>query len=79
MPSRLQPQTWEASAPGDVLGQPERLADIAHRAARAVADHRGAERRPVAAIGLVNPLDDLLAPLVLEIDIDVGRLAALLG
>ena len=33
----------------------------------------------VAAVGLVDPLDDFLAPLMLEIDIDVGRLAALLG
>ena len=31
----------------------------------------------VVAVGLVDPLDHLLAPLVLEIDVDVGRLAAL--
>ena len=30
------------------------------------------------AIGGVDPLDHLLAPLMLEIDIDVGRLASLL-
>jgi hypothetical protein len=42
-----------------------------------VADHRGGEGRVVAAVGLVDPLDDLLAPLVLEIDVDVGRLVAL--
>ena len=33
----------------------------------------------VAAVGLEDPLHDDLAPLVLEIDVDVGRLAALLG
>ena len=63
---------------GDVFGQAERLADIAQRAAGAIADDGGAERRPVAAIGVVDPLDDFLAPLVLEIDIDVGRLFAFL-
>ncbi len=30
------------------------------------------------AVGVVDPLDHLLAPLVLEIDIDVRRLAPLL-
>ena len=34
-------------------------------------------RRAVAAIGLVDVLDHLLAPLVLEVDVDVGRLVAL--
>jgi len=32
----------------------------------------------IAAIGLEDPLQDDLAPLVLEIDIYVGRLASLL-
>ena len=31
----------------------------------------------VAAIGLEDPLDDLLAALMLEIDVDIGGLAAL--
>ena len=62
---------------GDVFGQPKRLADFAHRAARAVARDDGGQRRARAAIGLVNPLDDFLAPLMLEIDIDIGRLAPL--
>ena len=34
-----------------------------------------AQGRAVAAIGFKNPLDDFLAPLVLEIDVDVGRFA----
>ncbi len=33
---------------------------------------------PVAAIGVVDPLDHFLPALVLEVDVDVGRLAALL-
>ena len=33
----------------------------------------------MAAIGVVDPLDHLLPPLVLEVDIDVRRLVALLG
>ena len=78
-PSVLQPQIEAGERAGDVFGQAQRLADFAHRAARAIArDDRG-QRRARAAIGLVNPLDDFLAPLVLEIDIDIGRLAALFG
>jgi hypothetical protein len=36
-----------------------------------------AESRARPPIGLVNPLNDFLAALMLEIDINVGRLAAL--
>ena len=63
--------------PDHVLGQAERLADIAQRATRAIADHRRAKRGMVAAIGLKHPLHDDLAALVLEVDVDVGRLAPL--
>ena len=59
--------------------QAERLADLADGAAAAVGDHRGRQRGARAAFLLVDPLDDLLAPLVLEIDVDVGRLVALVG
>jgi hypothetical protein len=31
----------------------------------------------VATVGLVDPLNDLFATLMLEVDVDVGRLAAL--
>ena len=61
---------------GHVLGQTHRLADVAHRAAAAIADDRGAQGGAMAAIGVVDPLDDFLAPLVLEIDVDIGRFAA---
>ena len=55
----------------------QRLADVAHRAARPVADDRRRDRGAVAAVLFVDVLDDFLAPLVLEIDIDVRRLLAL--
>jgi hypothetical protein len=43
----------------------------------AVADDHGGQRGAVAAVLGVDVLDDLLAPLVLEVDVDVGRLVAL--
>ncbi len=64
---------------GHVLGQPQNLADLADGAARAVMHHGGADRGAVAAVALVDVLDHLLAPLVLEIDVDIGRLAAVFG
>ena len=41
--------------------------------------HGGADRRAMAAITPVDILNHILAPLVLEIDVDVGRLAAVFG
>src|SRR5215211_3055572 len=49
------------------------------RAAAAIGDHGRGKAGAVAAIALVDVLDHLLAPLVLEIDVDVGRLAPLGG
>ncbi len=63
---------------GHVLGQAQDLADLADRHARAVVDHRGAEGGPLPPVAGVEVLDHLLAALVLEIDVDVGRLAAVL-
>ncbi len=60
-----------------VLGQPHDLADVADGAARAEAHDGGAQGGPVAAVALVDPLDHLLAPLALEVDVDVRRLPAL--
>ncbi len=62
----------------EVLGQAERLADIAQRALGAIADDGRAERCMIPAIGVIDPLHHDLAPLMLEIDVDVGRLAPLL-
>ena len=73
--------------PVDILGQPvhlvepeaEGLAHVADRALRAVGDHGGGEGGALAAVLPVEVLDHGLAALVLEIDIDVGGLVALLG
>src|SRR5437773_7645025 len=72
--------------PGDRLGdsvylqriEPERFPDVAQRALGLISDERGGERRSPAAVFPVDVLDDFLAPLVLEIDVDIGRLIALL-
>ena len=61
----------------DVGRQAERLADLADRHARAVVDDGRADRGAVAAVASVEVLDDLLAALMLEIDVDVGRLVPL--
>ncbi len=60
-----------------LLVDAQRAADVAQRAARPVADHHRRQRGAVAAVFAVDVLDDLLAALVLEVDVDVGRLAAL--
>ena len=64
---------------GDILGQTHRFADLADRHARAIMDDRGAQPGAVAAVFPVEVLDHLLAPFVLEIDVDIGRLLALFG
>jgi len=58
----------------DILGQAKRLAHLAHRAARTVMDHGGGDGRTVAFVPPVDILHDLLAALMLEIHINVGRL-----
>ena len=62
---------------GDVFAKPERLADFADGAARTITRDDCGQRAAGPAIGLVDPLDDFLAPLMLEVDIDIGRLPAL--
>ena len=74
-----QPQIESGERGDDVLGQAEHLADLAHGALGAVGDDGGGEAGAVAAVAAVDVLDHLLAPLVLEIDVDVGRLVALGG
>ena len=64
---------------GHVLGQAQRLADIADRAARPVMDHGGDDRGTMAAVAAIDILHHLLAAAVLEIDVDVRRLQPLLG
>jgi hypothetical protein len=55
----------------------ERLADVAHGALWPVGDDGGGKCCALAAIFRVEVLDHFLAPLVLEIDVDIGRLVAL--
>ena len=78
-PSVLHPQTRPGERARDVLRHAERLADLAHGAPRAVAAHDRRQGRAVPAIGVVDPLDHLFPALVLEVDVDVGRLAPLLA
>ena len=59
--------------------KPKRLADFAQRAFRAVMDDGGDNPGAVAAIALIDILHHLLAPLMFEIDVDVGRLGAFFG
>ena len=59
-----------------ILRKTEDLADLAERRARAVGDDGRGKAGAVAAVFLVDVLHHLLAPFVLEIDVDVGRLVA---
>ena len=61
----------------DILGQAEHLGRLADRRAGAIGRHGAGQPRPLAPIFAVDVLDHLVAPLVLEIDVDVGRLVAL--
>src|SRR5438445_585775 len=45
----------------DIDAEPQCLADLADRRARAVADHGGGETGPVAAVFFIDVLDHLLA------------------
>ena len=63
----------------DVFRQPQRLADVADRAARTIMNHGGDNRGAVAAIAIEDILHHLFAARMFEIDIDIGRLAAFLG
>ncbi len=57
--------------------QTQRLAHIAHRGTRPVGNHLGRHPGAVAAVLVVDILNDFFAPLVLEIDIDIGGLVPL--
>ena len=61
----------------DVVGEAENLGRLADRRARAIGRHRRGQAGALAAVARVDVLDHLLAPFVLEIDVDVGRLVAL--
>ena len=60
-----------------VEGETQRLAHVAHGRTGPVGDHLGRHAGPLAPVFLVEILQHLLPPLMLEIDVDVGRLVAL--
>ncbi len=57
----------------------QRLGRIAYGRTWPVGDDVGDLRGVVPAVGLVDPLDDLLAPVGVEVDVDVGLLLACRG
>jgi len=60
-----------------IVGKAHGLADLADGALGPVGDHGRRHAGPVAAVFLVDVLDHLLAPAVFEINVDIGRFAAL--
>ncbi len=60
-------------------GQAQGLARVPQGAPGAVGDHRGRQGGAVAAVFAIDVLDDLFTALVLEVHVDVRRLAALPG
>ena len=76
--NRLVPEGEALRHAIDFVGRhAERLANIAQRAFGTVTNHRRCKRRAPAPIFAIDVLDHLLAPLVLEIDVDVRRLVPL--
>ena len=67
--------------PGDALDlarrQPERLAEVADRAARAIAGEGRDQRRALAPVAVVDARDQLLADVAREVEVDVGHLGDL--
>ena len=59
--------------------KPSAFADVAQRRARAITDDFCRHRRVAAPVAFVDVLDDLLAVLMREVDIDVGNLLSLFG
>ncbi len=57
--------------------EPHDLGHLAHRRAGPVGDDVGDLRGAVAPVLLVDVLDHLLAPLVLDVEVDVGRAVTL--
>ena len=62
---------------GRIRREPHGLAHVPRRAPRPVGDDGGGETGALPAVAAVDVLDHLLAPLVLEVDVDVRRLPPL--
>ena len=60
-------------------GRPSALPTSRMRSLGTIAGDGRAECCLLLPVGLVDPLDDLFAPLVLEVDVDIRRLVALLA
>ena len=75
MPPLLQTPHGVGERRRHILLEAQRAADLADGHARAVVDDGRADGGALAAVAVIEMLDDLLAPLVLEIDIDIGWLA----
>src|SRR5687767_15821448 len=60
-----------------ILAEAEHLADLAIGEATAITDQIGDHRRVIAPVLLVDVLHHLFTAVVLEVDVDVRRLAAL--
>ena len=63
----------------DIELEPQCFANVANGAARSIADDRRRQRGSITPVLLEDVLNDLLAALVLEVDIDIGRFIALLA
>src|SRR5690606_38763596 len=75
----IPPSLGFGQALDDVGFHPERLADIPDGASGAISNDRGGDRCSFATVLVEDMLNDFLTPLMLEIDVDVGRLVALLA
>src|SRR6185312_683307 len=56
-----------------LCGQPERLADIEHGAAKAIGRERGHERGVVFAVAVINLEQYLVSDIARKIKVDVGQ------
>ena len=73
---RMDIEAGDAAEPVELIGgEPEYLSHLTERALAAISDDLGHHGCTIASVSLVDLLDDLLAPLVLEVDIDVRRLS----
>ena len=75
-PAIDQPQSVLESVPTVSSDKPKNLADLANGATSAITDDGGRQPGVLATVFSVDVLDDFLASFVLEIDVDIGRLAA---
>ena len=55
----------------DIVREAEDFRRLTDRRARAIGDHRGSKAGALASIMIINILDHLFAPFVLEVDVDV--------